>query len=362
MKQGLVKSLICITLLISATACQEQKKVSSDVEAVRAVKLFTVLESATKVTRTFPGQSASSSTLMLSFPVAGQLSLMAVSVADEVEKGELLAKLDDASFILDQRVAEAEFKKAKASYAEKKSDYDRKVPLAEKGWIARNDLVQSESAMESAKQQVSLMRAKVNLAKNKVEDTLMKAPFSGVISERLAERHEQVSAGQQVISMEGNGAIEVHFSIPERLLSKVVLGQVAEVKFNALGALFAARVTEVASKADTGSLFKIKVSLLAPPPSVKSGMSAEVSLNIGHSIGDQYFLIPLTSIMAGDRQTKSYVYVFEEDSLLLKKRAVLVAKVSTSDNFIAVTGVKAGEEVVSAGVSFLSDGLQVTRY
>lgn len=362
MKCSKLKLSILMVITLTLSACQEQEKEANLPDTVRAVKVFTVADPATISQRKFPGQSASSSSSLLSFPVSGKVVSISFSAGQKVQKGHILSNLDNTSFNLDKKVAEAEYLKAKASYVEKKSDYDRKVPLGKKGWITRNEVEQSEAAMKSALQQLNLTQTKVNLAKNKVLDTVLTAPFTGTIAERSVDLYEEVSAGQQIAIMEGLESVEITIDVPEQLLSKVKVGQSTTVKFNALSQLLSGRVTEIASTAQVGNIFKVKVGLLESNPDVRSGMSAEVILKIDHTSSVQNYFIPLSSVMAGDAESKLYVYLLDPESLTLEKRAVTPTKVGTSDNLIAVSGVDIGDDVVSAGVSFLSDGLKVKRY
>jgi RND family efflux transporter MFP subunit len=362
-KINLLKVMAWVVLPIGLIACKQQQEEQIYDESVRAVKVFTVLNAATATERKFPGQSSSSVTSILSFPVSGRiLKLMAV-VGENIDKGQTLAKLDSTSFVLDQQIAEAEYMQSKAIYSEKKSDFDRKASLAKKGMITRNDVEQSESAMKSAQQQMNLTRTKVKLAKNKVLDTILNAPFSGVIAERIVELYEEVSAGQQIVVMEGLGGIDVKIDVPETLLSKITVGQTVQVLFNAFEDVFSARITEIGSKADIGNTFQVKVTLSDTPKGLKSGMSAEVTLNIAQATDEEEeYLIPLSSLVAGDSNSRAYVYIVDSETYLLNKRAITPIEKASLDNFIAVTGVNAGDKIATAGVSFLSDGLKVKRY
>lgn len=362
MNKNLLRVILWPALFCGLISCQQQQADVSDIDTIRAVKVYTVLDAATAAERTFPGKSSSSTSSILSFPVSGRISELSIATGDSVNKGQAIAKLDDTSFMLDQKVAQAEYMKAKAIYSEKKNDYDRKASLLKKGWITRTDVDQSASAMKSALQQMNLTRTKISLAKNKVLDTILTAPFSGVIAERSIALHEEVSAGQQVVLMEGLDSIDVKIDVPEKVVSKLAIGQSTHVRFNAFEEVLSARITEIGSSAEAGNTFTVKVSLLDIPDGLKSGMSAEVTLNIGQATDEQHYLIPLSSVIAGDNNSKAYIYIFDPDTLLVNKRAVTPAQRSTVNSFLAVTGVNAGEQIVSAGVSFLSDGLKVKRY
>lgn len=357
-----IKLILSLVIGLNLVACQQQEEEPEKPAAIRAVKLYTIVDTEMSASRVYPGQSSSSSVSELSFPLSEKIAEMLVAAGDEVVEGQILAKLDDSSLKLDLQIAQAEFMKSKADFDKKESDYNRKLPLAKKGWITGNELDQSEGAMLSAEQEMKLTHTKIVLARKNVADTVMKAPFLGTIGERAVEIYEEVSAGQKVLTIEGEGGIEVKIDVPEKELSKIARGTSASVHFNALDKTFAANVTEIGSVAGPGNLFGIKVSLLDTSEELRSGMSTEVTLNIEHNADlKQSYLIPLMSMLAGDAEVAAYVYVYDAKTSTIIKRAITPAQ-KVSDNLIAVKGVHAGEDIVSAGVSFLVDGLEVKPY
>ncbi|PHS69336.1 MAG: hypothetical protein COB23_06900 [Methylophaga sp.] len=354
--------IVGIFIIFSLLACQQQEAEQASEDIIRAVKLYTVVDSNAVENRVYPGQSSSSKVSDLSFPISGKIAEMLVAAGDKVVEDQTLAKLDKSSVVLEQQVAQAEFMKAKADFDEKASDYNRKMLLAEKGWITRTDLDKSEGSMKSAKQQMNVMLTKVNLAKKTVSDTVMKAPFSGTIGERVVELYEEVSTGQKVLTIDGAKGIEIKIDVPERELSMITIGIPARVKFNAIDKIFVAQVTEIGSSAGPGNLFEVKVSLIDIDEELRSGLSAEVTLNVNkHHTTQKSYLIPLTSMLAGKGEVKAYVYVYNSESSSLEKRAIAPVD-RVIGNFIAVSGVNTGESIVSAGVSFLTDGLKVKPY
>ena len=136
------------------------------------------------------------------------------------------------------------------------------------------------------------------------------------------------------------------------------MGMPAISKFNVLPGLeVEGRVTEISRVAGAGNVFPVKVRLINPPSKLRAGMSGDVAittLSDGQEFG---LLIPLSAVTATENLKGGYVFVFDPSSSTLKK--VVIETNTARTNFIGVNGVNAGDLVVSAGVSFLSEGQKV---
>lgn len=356
------RNWLLLLCLVSLVACQEhQEQTDEDSQpAIRAVKLFTVNEVASTSERKFPGTTMASTSSSLSFPASGKVTEILVSEGANVHKGQLLAKLDNTSVVMDKKIAEAERQQAQVLFEDKEGNYQRKKPLGDKGVITQRDLEESKAEMLSAKEQLNLTKTKVRLADEKITDMQLFAPFDGVISQRTSEPYVEVTAGQQILLLEGKGLIEIAIAVPESMLKQVELGQEAEVKLNAIHGSLTGTITEIAAAADVGNVFQVKVTVSDSTLSLYSGMSAEVILKL--NIASEYsgYKIPLSCISPGSDNI-NYVYVFQPDTSTLKK-TVINSVSNVIGNDIVVQGINAGDKLVSAGTSFVSDGLHVKPY
>ncbi len=337
-------------------ACQDERQ---EVEApVRAIKTFTVADVAQGRELKYPGKVQAANTSSLSFPTAGTIAAVNVKAGDRVAKSQVLATLEQSAFETDVHAATAELTKAQTAYEEKDKDYQRKKSLFAKGWVSRAALEQSQAARETAFSDVGYVNAKLNNAKRVLGDTVLRAPFTGVIGTRSAEPFTEISAGQQILVLNAEEALEVSITVPERVVAALNVGMSAKVDVTTLdGPALDGRITEVSPEGSAGNLFPVKVGLEAFPTSLRAGMTAEVTLAIQRADGPAAYLVPITAIAPGDETSKGYVFVFEPQSSTVRRRAIEPKGVR--DNLIAVNGVVAGDQVASAGVTFLHDGQPV---
>ena len=148
-------------------------------------------------------------------------------------------------------------------------------------------------------------------------------------------------------------------SIPETTVARIRLGAPARVRFATLpGREIAGQVSEIGSAADKANAFRIKVALAESPPGVQPGMTAEAILSLSEQARSAGFLLPPAAILPSDTPRQGYVFIFDAQSSTVRRRKIQVGAVK--DNMaVIIAGLKAGDVVATAGVSFLSDGQEV---
>ena len=124
------------------------------------------------------------------------------------------------------------------------------------------------------------------------------------------------------------------------------------------GSVLQARITEVGSSAGKANAFPVKAGLTDPPPSVRSGMTAETTVLLAEEGRDSAYLVPISAISPSDKPGQGHVFIFDTASQTVK-RTPIKGKGAT-DNFAHIyEGIKAGDVVAAAGVTFLRDGQKV---
>ncbi len=347
--------IVLIATLFLA-GCDQTEEVPP--QTVRAIKTYTVTEPSGGNAFFYPGVIEAADSSGLSFRVAGTVQTVDVNLGDSVAKGQVLATLDTEPFDLDMQAAQADLQNAESAYTEKSNDLDRKKELFTKGWISKAALDQAQSSMESTRSQVSYANSRLSQARRSLADTKLVAPFEGLIGKRDVEPFVDVSAGQQIFTLDSAEAFEVTISIPEKVISRMSIGMPATITFQAVpDVTLNGRVTEIGRVASAANVFPVKVSVASPPSTIRSGMTAEVRLMFVSENEQEGFYIPLQAIAPGDQEGQGYVFVYDPETSTVKKTPITGSAVR--ENLIAVTGLKAGDIVASAGVTFLVDGQKV---
>lgn len=243
----------------------------------------------------YPGTVIASRQAMLAFRVAGPLVKVLVKPGDQVKKGQLLMQIDPRDFEDNIRVLEAQLAGAESLRERTQRDLTRAQTLFDQQVNATADLDRSKSAFDGAFSGVAIIEAQLQIARHRLKDTTLLAPYAGVITSQSAENFEMVKAGEEVLGLQDISTLEVEIKIPENEIVRHPLQAGHEVKV-ALTAvpdgLFTARLVEWHSAADPVTrTYALRFAFTAPAEyNVLPGMTAEVSISNDATRPSSYYV------------------------------------------------------------------------
>lgn len=329
------------------------KKASEPVEKpqLRMVRTLKIETPGENFWREFPGVVEAAQKADLGFRIAGKLEKMFVKEGDVVKRGQLLAQLDATDYNI-------QLKSRQAEYDQVHADFERGESLVEKRLISRSDYDKMKAQDEAAK--ASLAAAKQNL-----EYTSLLAPFSGRIAKRYVENFEDVSAKQPVYALQDLSSMTIKVSIPESVMIRVRKGAKPEVNaiFDQIPRQqFPLSLKEVSTQADENTnTYEITFTMPAISDfNILPGMSVTVRGKPEHEgIKDSVIYVPAHTVLEDSEGRFVYVVKGEDDNHgIVEKRMVKTGKLSNLG--LAITsGLKIGDEVVTAGMSKMRSGLEV---
>ncbi|NRB41862.1 MAG: efflux RND transporter periplasmic adaptor subunit, partial [Pseudomonadales bacterium] len=314
----------------------------------RIVEVMTITDGDSQGLRQFPARIEASQRSELAFRLSGKLQHLKVKQGDYVEKGHVLAQLDQADF-------NTVLKNAQAVYTQRKNDFARAQKLIKSSYISQNeyDLMQS---------QFKKSKAGLDTAKQNMLYTQLTAPFSGYISERHVENFESITQGETIYSLRDTSKLDVKIDVPERLIlglrSNAKEKQEIDVKvsFAALpDTFYVLRLKESAAKADESTqTFEVTFSMPQPKElNVLPGMTASVRVKMPNN-NQQVYLLP-SRVVYGDASLKPSVWIVDEKTQTVTAKAVEVGRMQ--QGYIEVlAGIKVGDVLVSKGAALLSEG------
>lgn len=349
-----------LVVLVSAiTACREQPP--PPIETVRAIRTITLSEPASGRMRRFSGVVEAADSSSVSFEVPGNVREVNVDVGERISKGQVLAVLDERTFQLNVKAAQADVGRAEVELRDALSDLERLQRIAgqDRGAISQRSLDQAEARYGSARNNLSYNISRQNLVKRDLERAVLRAPFDGVISKRYVDPFQQVALGQKLFDLHMEGAMEAAVSVPESEIEYIYLGLPGEVRFPAIPEqVHKGIVTEVSKVAGGANAFPVKVTIEADNPRIRPGITAEVILLLGDEQGETAYLIPIEALAPGGSESKSYVFVFDPETSTVKKTAIESGSFR-ANNIVVKKGLRVGDIIAAAGVSFLRDGQKV---
>jgi len=251
--------------------------------------------------------------------------------------------------------AEADFARIRSLLDQKvvsQAEYDQKLTQVQ---AARQQYQLAQNVAQQSYRSLEAARARVDLARKAAADTVVRAPFAGIVAERFVGTGDYVSRGTKVATVVRIDPVRVELTVPEQYLSQVSTGQPVRLTVDAYpNDVFTAKVRFVspALKSDQRAL---TVEAIAPNADgrLKPGLFATALLQ--HPAPASAMLVPASAVetIAGT----SRVYVIAAGEKIEERIVTLGEKVG--DRVELATGVKAGERVAANPRGKLSDGVRV---
>jgi RND family efflux transporter MFP subunit len=270
-----------------------------------------------------------------------------------VKAGTVLAELKQADFT--NALSSA---RARAELTSKTLERFRK--LRENDAISQQELDVTEADWRTAQSQL-------DQAEQNLRDSRLVAAKDGVVLARYVNSRVTVSPGQSVLRFADISMMSVELGLPDRLVGRLTPGMEVPVEVSGLEGLppFQGRVTEVGVAASSqGRLFRVVIKVPNPEGLLRSGMTARINVGETPSVKPGTVCVPLSALVTlvseGDSlaHSQAQLGVFVVEGGKAMRRGVRTGDILNSS--IQITeGLRAGEQVVTSGASFLYDGAPV---
>ena len=292
----------------------------------------------------------------ISAEISGTISQIFVNVGDRVSKGTLLAKFDDTEIALALKQAEANLSQAEANFRSAQLELQRKEELLKEEAIPQGVYDAFKTRYDLASAGVDAAKAALELARNRLQDTLIKSPIDGLIKLKMTEEGQYVNTMQSgpLFSVIQIHPIKLKFSVPEGYAAELKKGQTVRGRVDAYpGESFPGKVTTIDPHVDLLSrAMGLEAILPNPDHRLKPGFFATVELTL--KVIAEAIVIPDKSLIK--EEDRFYVFVISEQ--IAHRREVQLGFQQGRTVQIA-SGLKEGELVVIIGKEALSEGSQV---
>lgn len=214
------------------------------------------------------GTLAADESVVIAPEIAGRVVSLGFREGEPVRKGQELVKLDTA-------ILDAELKQAQADLTLARDTYDRQRSLVQRGAGTQVALEESTARLASAE-------ARVQLAKAKLAQSTILAPFNGVVGLRSVGVGDFVSVGKQLITLTSVDPIKVDFRVPEVFLSHVRVGQPIELQVDAVpGRRFTGQIFAIDPVVDVnGRAIKLRATVPNADLTLKPGLFARITIRV----------------------------------------------------------------------------------
>lgn len=171
------------------------------------------------------GTLRASATVVLRPEVAGIVRAIRFTEGARVERGQVLFELRDETLVRQQASREAALRSAESALVEARRNLERMRLLWDQQLIARVELERAQTEVDRWTAEVDRLRAELQVVQSERRETRVRAPFTGVVSQREVDRGAYVSAGEALATLYQVDPLELEFYLPERHIAAVRRGQ-----------------------------------------------------------------------------------------------------------------------------------------
>ena len=314
-----------------------------------AVTTIVALQEQWPATLSAIGTVAAVQGVTVSADLPGTVERIGFDSGKSVREGEVLA-------LLDTKQEQAQLAAAEAQRELTRLNFDRMQGLLNERVISRSEFDRATAEQKQADARAGEIRAAI-------ERKTIRAPFSGVLGIRQVNLGQYLSGGDAVVNLQALNPIYVNFGVPQQALGEVRVGRTVRVTTDNLpNAAFEARITAIDSVIDqTTRNVQVQATLANPDGTLRPGMFVQTQTTLG--AGQQIIALPASAISFAPYGDSVFVVGEVKGPKGDTYRGVLQRFVklgaSRGDQIAVLSGVKAGEEIVTSGVFKLRSGAAV---
>lgn len=354
MKNRLIKTLpVLILLVLAAAAVVLVKHRKAELDGMGTAKTpalpVRVAEAARgtiEVTQHYLGTIEPEVSAALSARITGAIESVRFDTGDMAEKNDLIAVIDDRQLQEELSGLQAELEGAQAELNDRNQRHERRKNLYSKGHIDEEDLDASKSALVSARSKVDRLLSQIRAAKISLLYTRIRAPFDGVITERMKDPGDLVTPGQAICRIEDQEkGYKVIVKIDPETAGSLQPGTGASLCSG--GKTLDAQVSRIYPAADKNRLASAEIRTKKPPFGLPSGAVLGVDLVVSTPEG---LVIPRRAAVEMDGAW--HVFIANEDNRIKPAEVSVLGR--TSDSIVVESdGLKHGDRVAVGDESML---------
>lgn len=280
----------------------------------------------------------------VSAQTSGRVLEVNFDVDDYVNQGGVLVVLEDSQQQAGLRQAEANLRAATVRRIDAEREYERLREVFAKDAVSKADMDRTTAAYQQALANEQVARAALEQARQELDYTLITAPYTGIVTERLVEVGETAQPGQRLMSGVSLDAMRVSVDVPQNLVQAIRKEEKAQVRVD--GRWVPAADLTVFPVADPRSdTFEVRLKL----PEGIEGVFPGMYLKVGFVVGvEQGLVIPLNAVVT--RSEVLGVYVVDESGSVFF-RHVRLGSPAGPDHVSVLSGVDEGEQVATDPVA-----------
>jgi membrane fusion protein, multidrug efflux system len=286
--------------------------------------------------------------------VAGELQGLTVREGDAVKAGQIIARVDSSEYAARVRQAQETADAAKAQIVIAQRSFDNNKALVDQGFISRTALDTSLASLQSAQANHKAALAALDVAKKSVQDTVLTAPISGIVSQRLAQPGERVGIDARVVEIVDLSRLELEAPLAASDSLQVRVGQTARLKLEGRTDEIAATVSRINPSASSSSRSVLVYLNVAALPGLRQGLFAQGTLDTAK---ETVLAVPLSAVRTDKPQP--YVQIVSNGRISHQNVELGGKGESLGQTMVALKNIASGTIITRASAGNLRENTKV---
>lgn len=287
--------------------------------------------------------------------VAGRLAEVLVREGDRVTEGQVLARFETTELQAKVNERQSALEAARADARWTARDRNDKETLANRNIVSQSAADQARATAENRASMVAVAEAQLEVAKKNLADAEVKAPFDGVVGERLANQAESLPIDGRIVALLDTSHVEIAAQMPAADVVRMKVGQPATVTLEGFGdRTFSGQITRISPTTQAGSRsIPVYVEIVDRHEALRGGLFGTGSVTVmekAHALA-----VPAASVRKGDQGD----YVLAVENGVLVRKPVGIVRTWSRGELVEVKGLESGMTVVSAPLPGLQAGQAV---
>ena len=340
----------------SATAQGTVELAETDVVKLQAMELMQGLP--------ISGSLKAVNSAVIKARVAGELQGLTVREGDFVKAGQVIARIDASENQSRVRQTREQAESAKAQVDVVQRQYDNNKALVDQGFISKTSLDTSLANLNAARATYKAALAATDVAVKSVDDTVLRSPISGQVSQRMAQPGERVGVDSKIVEVLDLSRVEMEASLSAADSIAVRVGQTAELTIEGTPQPVMARVVRINPSAQAGSRSVLAYLSIdnqgkqASMQPLRQGLFAQGTLGTARTT---LLAAPLGSVRTD--KPVPYLQMIENGQVVHRTVALgtrgTTAGVAGDEAVVAVTGLPEGTVVIRGNIGTVREGTLV---
>ena len=285
--------------------------------------------------------------------VAGELTQLPVREGESVKQGQMLARIDQTEVLARVAGRQADMEAAKAQLVWAEKNRTTQQALLDRKFISQNSFDNVQSNYDVARAKLLAAEADLVVARKSLGDSVLVAPFAGIVAQRHAQASERIALDGKVVTIIDLSKLELEAAVPAAQIGKIRIGQTVNFRVDGFGERpFEGRIERINPATVSGSRSINVYAVIGNGEGLlRGGMFAQGSASLDTVEGA--LVIPASAVR--EEVGRTYVYALVDGKV--QKRIVKTGPADPAGRVQVLDGLGAGDRIVRNNLGSLREGV-----